>query len=82
MISYDILLQAAVAGLANGALYAFVGLGIGFIYRSTGIINLAQGETTMLGAMLTAVLAGAGWPVLPAMLAAALVCGVVSGLFY
>lgn len=82
MISYDILLQAVVAGLANGALYAFVGLGIGFIYRSTGIINLAQGDMTMLGAMLTAVLAGAGWPVGPAMLAAALICGVVSGLFY
>lgn len=82
MISYDILLQAVIAGLANGALYAFVGLGIGFIYRSTGIINLAQGEMTMLGAMLTAVLAAAGWPVALAMLAAVLTCGVVSGLFY
>lgn len=82
MISYDILLQAVIAGLANGALYAFVGLGIGFIYRSTGIINLAQGEMTMLGAMLTAVLSAAGWPVLLAMVAAALICGVVSGLFY
>ena len=60
------LTQTAVSGLANGALYAFVGLSFSLVSRSTGLINFAQGDLTMLGGMLTAVMAGGGVPLLVA----------------
>ncbi len=74
--------QTIFSSLANGALYAFVGLGFGLVNRSTGIINFAQGDLAMLGAVLTAVMSDAGLPVLLAVPAAAALCGVLSGLFY
>jgi branched-chain amino acid transport system permease protein len=46
------LLQFAIAGLKNGAIYALVALGFTIVYSSTGIINFAQGEFFMLGGML------------------------------
>ena len=36
--------QQVVAGLASGAIYALLALAIVIIYRSTGIVNFAQGE--------------------------------------
>jgi branched-chain amino acid transport system permease protein len=47
------LLQYIVSGLSTGAIYALIGLGFAIIYNSTGIINFAQGEFVMLGAVLT-----------------------------
>ena len=74
--------QTVFAGVANGALYAFIGLGFGLINRSTGIINFAQGEFAMLGAMLTGVFAGYGIPLGVCVLLAVLACGAVSWIFY
>jgi branched-chain amino acid transport system permease protein len=45
------LLQFAIAGLKNGAIYALVALGFSLVYASTGVINFAQGEFYMLGGM-------------------------------
>lgn len=45
------LLQFAVAGLQNGAIYALVALGFTIVYASTNVINFAQGEFYMLGGM-------------------------------
>jgi branched-chain amino acid transport system permease protein len=45
------LLQYLISGLTNGAIYALIALGFGIIYNSTTIINFAQGEMVMLGAM-------------------------------
>ena len=45
------LLQYLISGLTSGAIYALIGLGFGIIYNSTTIINFAQGEMVMLGAM-------------------------------
>jgi branched-chain amino acid transport system permease protein len=47
------LLQYILSGLSTGAIYALIGLGFAIIYNSTGIINFAQGEFVMLGAVLT-----------------------------
>ncbi len=47
------LLQFALAGLKNGAIYALVALGFTIVYASTGVINFAQGEFYMLGGMLS-----------------------------
>lgn len=71
--------QIVVSGLANGALYAFVGLGFSLISRSTGIINFAQGDFAMLGAVLTGALVAADAPLILAVPLAVLVCGLVSG---
>lgn len=45
------LLQYLISGLTNGAIYALVALGFGIIYHATTIINFAQGEMVMLGAL-------------------------------
>jgi branched-chain amino acid transport system permease protein len=37
-------LQQVVAGLASGSIYALLALAIVIIYRSTGVVNFAQGE--------------------------------------
>lgn len=66
-----LVLQAAFAGISNGFVYGLVGLGISVIFRGTGIINAAQGEFAVLAAMVSAILiAGPGWPVLPAVIVA------------
>lgn len=51
-------LEFLFAGLVNGAIYALIALGFMIIYNATGVINFAQGEFVMLGAMLTASLTG------------------------
>lgn len=38
------LLQAVVAGLQSGAVYALVALGITLVYKATNVLNFAQGE--------------------------------------
>lgn len=76
------LAQTAVSGLANGALYAFVGLSFGLVSRSTGLINFAQGDLTMLGGMLAAVMSEAGVPLPIAVPLAALACAAIGGGFY
>jgi branched-chain amino acid transport system permease protein len=45
------LLQYFISGLTNGAIYALIALGFGIIYNATTIINFAQGEMVMLGAL-------------------------------
>jgi branched-chain amino acid transport system permease protein len=53
-------LQFLLTGLATGSTYALVGLGIALVVQVTGVINFAQGEFVMLGALTYALLAGAG----------------------
>ena len=74
--------QTVFAGFANGSLYAFIGLGFGLISRSTGVINFAQGEFAMLGAVTTEIVAAQGVPLGFAVLVAVIFCGMVGGLFY
>lgn len=46
-------LQLVIDGLRGGSIYALIALGFVVIYSVTGIINFAQGEFVMLGAMLS-----------------------------
>lgn len=46
------LIQYLINGITNGGVYALVALGFTIIYKSTDIINLAQGEFVMLGAVM------------------------------
>lgn len=49
----DVFLQLTVAGLSNGMIYALVASGIVVIYKSSDVINFAQGEFLLFGAYLT-----------------------------
>lgn len=62
-MSFDIFLQLAVSGLTTGAVYSLIALGFITIYRASNILNLAQGEFVMLGALGTVFfLKTVGWP--------------------
>jgi branched-chain amino acid transport system permease protein len=59
------LMQYILSGVTIGSIYAVVAIGFNIIYNATGIINFAQGEFVMLGAMV----AISGTQVLPLPLA-------------
>src|SRR5665648_1125037 len=42
--------QSLVSGIVVGSIYALVALGFVLIYKSTAVINFAQGELLMFGA--------------------------------
>ncbi|BDG61437.1 branched-chain amino acid ABC transporter permease [Caldinitratiruptor microaerophilus] len=54
----ELLLQLVVQGIVVGSLYALVALGFVLIYKSSDVINLAQGEFLLLGAYIGLVFAG------------------------
>ncbi|WP_375003005.1 branched-chain amino acid ABC transporter permease [Aeromicrobium sp. CTD01-1L150] len=59
------LLELIVSGLSLGSLYALIALGIVVVFRSSGLLNLAQGEFAILGAFLMTTVAAVGlvpWP--------------------
>ncbi len=56
------LAQYLVLGLTLGSIYALVALGFVTVYSVTGVINFAQGESVMLGAMLATQLIHDGLP--------------------
>jgi branched-chain amino acid transport system permease protein len=63
-------IQFLFSGLTEGSRYALTALGFTLIYNASGAINFAQGESIMLGGMVTAVLVAAGLPLVPGMLVA------------
>lgn len=66
-------LQFTLSGLSTGSIYVLIGLGFIAVYSVTGVINLAQGEFVMLGAMLAVTLVGLGLPLWLAFLGSVLV---------
>ncbi|MGY1812243.1 branched-chain amino acid ABC transporter permease [Blastococcus sp. SYSU D00820] len=52
------LLPTLVTGLSLGCTYALVALGIVILYKGSGVLNLAHGSIAVLGAYVTARLAG------------------------
>jgi branched-chain amino acid transport system permease protein len=48
----EILIQLTISGLAIGAIYAFIALGYHIIFTTVKILNFAQGEIVMLGALI------------------------------
>jgi branched-chain amino acid transport system permease protein len=58
-------LQLAVSGVALGSIYGLIALGFLVIYHATGLVNFAQGQLLMVGAMATYLLVmqmGLGYP--------------------
>jgi branched-chain amino acid transport system permease protein len=46
-------LQLVVVGFSTGSVFAAVGMALVLVYRTTGIVNFAQGNFAVLGALLT-----------------------------
>jgi len=62
-------LQLVVVGISTGSVFAIVGMSLVLVYRSTGIVNFAQGVFAVLGGLLTYELGGHMSLVLAAVLA-------------
>lgn len=54
----DLFAEQVVAGLATGGIYALVALAIVLIYRSTDVLNFAQGEMAMVSTFIAYSIAG------------------------
>src|SRR5580704_17407038 len=68
-----------IGGLTSGSLYALVALGLVLIYKSTTIVNLALGDTLMIGGFLAFTFHVLfGLPYIPSLLLA-VACGFVLG---
>ncbi len=51
-MSWHLIPQFLVSGLTNGSIYALIALGFCLIQNATGLVNFAQGDFVMLGAMI------------------------------
>lgn len=74
------LLQFLLSGLTVGGIYALIGLGFVTTYNVTGILNFAQGEFVMLGAMITVALVALKLPILIAIVLAVLIVALIGAL--
>jgi len=72
-----LLIQTIYSGLVNGASYGLIGLGIVLCYRSSRVVNLAQGEAYTIAGLIAAELATHGVPVL-----AAAACGIAAATLF
>jgi len=75
----DIFLQLIISGIMVGSIYALVALGWTIIYKCSGVLNLAMGEITLVGAYVCLTFYARGLPFLAALLAS-LAAGFVLGL--
>lgn len=74
-------IQLLLGGLANGCIYGLVALGFVLIYKASEMVNFAQGDMMMFGAMLALTFVNhdyLGWPFIPGVLAAMAVMGLLS----
>ena len=51
LMDFGFFIQYCLGGITLGSIYAIVGIGFNIIYNTTGIINFAQGEFLVLGAL-------------------------------
>ena len=76
---FDQLLQFLITGITVGSTYALVGLGFAIIYNASDVVNFAQGEFVMVGAMSAVWYLGVGLP-LPVVLVFAVLTTVIAGM--
>ncbi|MGV8074200.1 MAG: branched-chain amino acid ABC transporter permease [Syntrophobacteraceae bacterium] len=50
-MTWNLIPQLLVSGITNGSIYALIALGFCLIQNATGLVNFAQGDFVMLGAM-------------------------------
>jgi len=74
-----IFLELVLSGIMVGSIYALVALGWTLIYKCSGVLNLAMGELTLIGAYVCLMFYQWGFP-FPAAILAMLATGFVLGL--
>jgi branched-chain amino acid transport system permease protein len=82
MVTTQQALQFLVTGITNGSIYALIALGFVVIYSVTSVINFAQGEFAMLGALMAVSLITAGLPQGLALVVAVIGVGILSAVLY
>ncbi len=75
----DNFLNVIVSGVMTGGIYALVAIGWVLIYKCSGVLNLAMGELTLVGAFITISFYSMGVPFLGAILIS-LIIGFILGL--
>jgi len=78
-MTFALFVQYALSGITVGSVYAIVAIGFNIIYCTTGIINFAQGEFLIVGAM-TAISLAQVAPLPVAILGAVLITTALGGL--
>ena len=58
----ELFLMSLITGILVGGIYALVALGWVLIYKCSGVLNLAMGELTLIGAYVTLAFYQAGIP--------------------
>jgi len=74
------LLQLLFSGLTIGSIYSLLGLTLVITFKVTGILNLAQGEFVVLGALLAVSLKAIGLPMVLAFVIAIVIVALLGGL--
>jgi branched-chain amino acid transport system permease protein len=72
--------QLVVIGLSTGSAFALVGVSFALIYRTTNIVNFAQGAFAVLGGQFTVWLVDREWPTAAAAIVAVLLVTAVGAL--
>lgn len=76
------LVQYILSGVTTGSIYAIVGIGFTLIYTVTGVINFAQGEFLMLGAMVAfSLISSLGLPLAVAFILAVILVTLIGAVF-
>ena len=75
----ELLLMALTTGIMVGGIYALVALGWVLIYKCSGVLNLAMGELTLIGAYVSLSFYSMGIPFLLSLLFS-LIIGLVLGI--
>ncbi|MDK2867395.1 MAG: branched-chain amino acid transport system permease protein [Clostridiales bacterium] len=73
----DLFLQNIVGGLQSASMYGLAALGLVLIYKTTGVINFAQGELGMFNAFVAAWLYANNVPLVIAVLLTLIIAGIV-----
>ncbi|MFT9848102.1 branched-chain amino acid ABC transporter permease [Aneurinibacillus sp. REN35] len=75
------IIQLIFSGLTIGSIYALIAIGFVITYNITGVLNFAQGEFAMLGALICVSLVGSGLPYVGAIVLSIAAVIVIAGLF-
>lgn len=75
------LLQLLFSGLTVGSIYALIAIGFVTIYNVTGVLNFAQGEFAMFGAMACITFVGFGMPLVAAVVLSIVIVTCIGALF-
>ncbi len=70
--------QYLASGVVVGSIYGLIAIGFTAVFNATGIVNFAQGDFSMLGALLAIAALAAGVPLLPAIAIAVLAVGLAA----